>query len=84
MLDIPTAKRFMKNAVVWHGHLKSLQKRARQVLRRYFDRTSLCHYYYNPVYRTTSWRKPYCLRKEELFPFMTEYYGASKIQLLHR
>jgi len=64
-------------------HLKLLQKKIRKIYRRYFDKNTLCHYYYNPVYGTVSWKKPYCLRKEELFPHHNEYSGATKIQLMY-
>jgi len=61
-----------------------LQKRCRALFRRFFDAKTLCHYYYNPKYHTTSWRKPYCLRKTELLPFLTEEQGAALMQVLYR
>lgn len=61
-----------------------LQRLAREKIRRYFDPTTLCHYYYNTVDGTVSWRKPYCLRREELFPFLTPDEAAARMQGLHR
>lgn len=83
LLDLETASKFVTFAVRYHGKLLMLQKMCRAVFRRYFDPETLCHYYYNPVYKITSWRKPYCLRKTELFPFMTTDYAASKIQNMY-
>jgi hypothetical protein len=51
--------------------------------KRYFDKGTLCHYYVNTVYNTSSWRKPYCLRKEELLPFMTPDRAARLMQGLY-
>jgi hypothetical protein len=51
---------------------------------RYFDKETLCHYYVNTVYNTTSWRPPYCLRGKLLVPFMEPEYAAAKIQGLYR
>jgi hypothetical protein len=76
------ASNLITYAVRFHGHLLTLQKKCRQVFKRYFDKASLNHYYYNPIYKTSSWRKPYCLRKEELFPFLTPNQAASLIQNL--
>lgn len=67
-------------AVRYHGKLLTLQKKCRAKFRRYYDRKTLNHYYYNPVYGTVSWTKPYCLRKEELFPFIDAKQAASVIQ----
>jgi hypothetical protein len=61
-------------------HLKILQTQCRLKYKRFFDKKSLCHYYLNTVYNTVSWRKPYCLRRQELFPFLSEYEAASRIQ----
>jgi len=57
---------------------------AREKIKRYFDTDTLCHYYYNTVYGTTSWRKPYCLRQEELFPFLDPESAACRMQGLYR
>lgn len=54
------------------------------MFRRHFDRVSLCHYYYNPVYGTVSWRKPYCIRKQELFPFLEPERAATICQNVYR
>ena len=83
LLDLETASKSVTFAVRYHGKLLMLQQMCRAVFRRYFDPETLCHYYYNPVYKITSWRKPYCLRKTELFPFMTTDYAASKIQNMY-
>lgn len=71
-------------AVRYHGHLRTLQMKCRKVFRRYFDRITLCHYYYNPIYKITSWKKPYCVRKEELFPFLSPELAAARMQTLYR
>ena len=42
------------------------------------------HYYYNTVYGTTSWQKPYCVRHYELFPFLTPEQAAARIQGMFR
>lgn len=64
-------------------HLKILQFRCRLKFKRYFDKNTLCHYYLNTVYNTVSWRKPFCLRKQELFPFLSAYQAASRINGLY-
>ena len=46
-------------------HLRRCVKIARQKIRRYYDKRTLNHYYFNTVNGVTTWRKPYCLRKEE-------------------
>ena len=61
-----------------------MQRLARAKIRRYYDGKTFCHFYYNTVYGTTSWRKPYCLRTYELFPFLTRDEAAARIQGLHR
>ncbi|RYG65538.1 hypothetical protein EON64_11705 [archaeon] len=82
-LDMQRAAGLITCAVRRYGHIKLLQKRCREVFTRHFDKQTLNYYYYNPVYGTTSWRKPYCLRNEELFPFMSPYYAACKMQNLY-
>lgn len=66
------------------SHLKRLQRLARQKIKRQFDTLTLCHYYVNTVYNSVSWRKPYCLRNEELFPFLTKDQAAARMQVLYR
>jgi hypothetical protein len=83
-LSLKTASRLVKLAVRYHIGVLFLQKQARKYIRRFFDVKTLCHYYYNTKSRTTSWRKPYCLRKEELFPFLTPETAAERIQGLYR
>ena len=61
-----------------------LQRLAREKIKRYFDPTTLCHYYFNTVDQSVSWRKPYCLRLEELFPFLTPDEAAARMQGLYR
>jgi hypothetical protein len=82
-LDLKSAAGLLTRYVRLVQHLKNNQKRARQVYRRYYDTKTLCHYYYNGKYGFVTWRKPYCLRLEELFPHYTEDSGASKIQCLY-
>lgn len=65
-------------------HLKRLQRLCRKKFRRLYDSRSFNHYYVNTVYNSTSWRKPYCLRHEELLPFLTSDEAAARIQGLHR
>lgn len=84
LLTLDAAAKKVTYAVRYHGHLLTLQKKCRAVFRRYFDRVTLCHYYFNPIYKTTSWRKPYCLRKEELFPFLTKEQAATYMCSLYR
>jgi hypothetical protein len=72
------------HAVRYHGHLRLLQLECKKVFRRYFDPKSLNHYYYNPIYKTVSWTKPYCLRKLDLVPFMTHDQAAARMQVLYR
>jgi hypothetical protein len=64
-------------------HLKRCIIRCRAIYRRYFDSKTLCHYYYNSKYGYVTWVKPYCLRLEELYPFFTEFTGATKIQCMY-
>ena len=82
-LDLNAAASKVTAAVRYHGHLRSLQKRCRQVFKRLFDKKTLNYYYYNPVYKTVSWKRPYCLRKNDLFPYMEPSYAASKCQNLY-
>ena len=64
-------------------HLRRCMTLARKRIKRYFDKRTLNHYYFNTVYGMTTWRKPYCLRKEELFPFWDTEYAGSKIQNMY-
>eukprot|EP01035_Chromulina_nebulosa_P004052 gene4052-5538_t len=82
-LTLDAAAKRVTFAVRYHAKLRSLQKRCRKLFKRRFDRKTLCYYYFNTVYRTSSWRKPYCLRKEELCPYFSRSYAASKIQNLY-
>jgi hypothetical protein len=82
-LDKNAAAKLITRAVRRYGHLRILQARCRQVIRRYFDKKTLNYYYFNSVYGTVSWNKPYCLRKLQLAPFLEPEYAASKIQNLY-
>lgn len=82
-LSLDDAAGIITRAFRLNYHLKILQKRAKKVFHRYFDKESLNHYYYNTVYGTSSWKKPYCLRKKELTPFFTQDYAAMKMQGLY-
>lgn len=82
-LTLDKAGGLVTRAVRRYGHLLLLQRRCRQVFRRLFDKKTLNYYYLNTVYMTVSWRKPYALRKLELFPYMTPPYAASKCQNLY-
>ena len=84
LLDKDAAAKLVTFAVRYHGHLLRLQKKCRQVIRRYFDPKTLNHYYYNPVYGTVAWRKPYCLRKTELKPFIGPVEAAARMQGMYR
>ena len=80
-------------AVRYSGHLRVLQILCRKKFRRYLDdsvvplsenkKNPSC-YYYNSVYGTTSWIKPYCLRNTELKPLISEERAATKIQGLYK
>lgn len=78
------AARLITHAVRYHGHLRLLQIECKKTFRRYFDPKTLNHYYYNPIYKTVSWHKPYCLRKLELVPFMTHGQAAARMQVVYR
>jgi len=54
------------------------------VIRRYFDPKTLNHYYYNPVYGTVSWKKPFCVRRQDLFPFYDRLTAVARIQGIYR
>lgn len=82
-LDLKAASGLVTRYVRLVQHLKNNIVLARSIYRRYFDMKTLCHYYYNSKYGYVTWRKPYCLRQEELFPFYTEHTGASKIQCVY-
>ena len=82
--DMQTAALIITRFIRFANHLLELQRRCRAVFKRFYDSKSMNHYYYNPIYQTTSWRKPYCLRKFELFPFLTVYQAAARIQGLYR
>jgi hypothetical protein len=78
-LNKDAAGRLVTWAVRWHGHVVTLKNKCRSTYRRYFDGETLNHYYYNPVYGTTSWRKPYCVRNEDLFPFLTPEEASTRM-----
>lgn len=82
--DLNAAALYVTRYVRRFAILKELQKRCRQKIRRYFDRTTFNHYYYNSVYGTVTWKKPYILRQLELAPFFDPYMAACKCQGLHR
>jgi len=82
-LDLAHAAGLVTRAVRRYGHVLLIQRRCRELFKRFFDRTTLNYYYYNPIYNTTSWRKPYCLRKLEFAPYMSPPYAASKCQNLY-
>jgi hypothetical protein len=82
-LDMTRAAHLITRAIRRLSIIKILQKRCRKIFRRHFDRKTLNYYYLNTKYGTVSWRKPYILRKEELFPYMTPYYAACKCQNLY-
>lgn len=82
-LDLNAAAHIIARTVRRFGHLRILQARCRNKFRRRFDKKTLNYYYVNTVYGTVSWRKPYCLRNEELFPFMPPPYAATKCQNLY-
>lgn len=82
-LSLNAAAGYLTRAVRRFGHILLLQRRCRELFKRFFDRTTLNYYYYNPIYNTTSWRKPYCLRKLEFAPYMEPPYAASKCQNLY-
>ena len=84
LLTLDEAAKRVTYAVRYHGHLRSLQIKCRATFKRYFDRVTLNHYYCNPIYGTVSWRKPYCLRKLELLPFLTPELAAARMQTLYR
>jgi len=79
-LDLAAASGLLTRCVRFGQHLKRIQRMCRAKFKRYFDRKTLNHYYYNPVYGSVSWKKPYCLRKLELRPFFDEYFAACCIQ----
>lgn len=81
--NLNTAASVVTRAVRRYGHIRIIQERCRKIFKRYFDRKTLNYYYFNPVYATVSWRKPYCLRNLELAPYMTTEYAASKCQNLY-
>ena len=82
-LDLDMAAGLVTRAVRRFGHILLIQQRCRQLFKRYFDRKTLNYYYYNPIYGTTSWKKPFCLRKLEFAPYMEPPYAASKCQNLY-
>jgi hypothetical protein len=82
-LNLNSAARIVTRAVRRYGHLRLLQRLCRKQFRRLFDKKTLNYYYLNKKYGTVSWRKPYCLRKLELAPYMRKDYAASKIQNLY-
>lgn len=82
-LTMNDAANIIARAFRLNYHLKMLQRKCREKFRRYFDKNSLSHYYLNTVYNTVSWKKPYCLRKQELFPFLERNYAAARIQGLY-
>ena len=83
-LTLKVAAKLVTFAVRFHVGVLCLRKLARKFIRRFFDSRNLCHYYYNTKYGIVSWRKPYCLRKEELLPFLNEYDAATRMQGLYR
>ena len=83
-ISLKAAAKLVTFAVRYHVGVLNLQKRARMYIRRFFDTKTLCHYYWNSKNGDTLWRKPYCLRKEELFPFLTVETACLRIQGMYR
>eukprot|EP01038_Epipyxis_sp_PR26KG_P009811 gene9811-13202_t len=77
------AANVITRAIRYYIHMLLLRIKCRAKIIRFFDRVTLNYYYYNTVYDTVSWRKPYCLGREELFPYMKPEYAASKCQNLY-
>jgi hypothetical protein len=82
-LDMDRAAGYITRAIRRYGIIRMLQSRCRSVFKRYFDRKSLNYYYVNTITQSRSWRKPFFLRKQELFPYMTPFYAACKCQNLY-
>lgn len=82
-LNLYQASCIVTRAVRRYGHLRLIQQRCRKIIKRYFDKKTLNYYYYNPVYNTVSWKKPYCLKKQQFLPYMKPEYAASKCQNLY-
>jgi len=82
-LNLYYASCIVTRAIRRYGHLRLLQQRCRKIIKRYFDVKTLNYYYYNPVYNTVSWNKPYCLKKQAFLPYMKPEYAASKCQNLY-
>lgn len=83
-LNLDAAAGLITRTVRRFGYLRLLQRICRVQFKRIFDRKTLNYYYFNTRYGTSSWRKPYCLRGEELLPYMTPEYAAAKMQNLYR
>ena len=97
-LSMDMAAKLITSAVRYHGHLRSLQIKCRKKFRRYILKSygpplpafsapthqTPVFYYYNTIYGTTSWRKPYCMRLKPLVPYYTDDEAASLIQGLYR
>lgn len=93
LLTLDAASRICSYAVRYHGHLRTLQFKCRKKFRRYLDSSVIplrdnketpAAYYYNTVYGSTSWTKPYCLRRTELKPLFSDEQAASLIQGLYK
>lgn len=96
LLTLDTAARLCTFAVRYCAHLKKLQLKCRMKFRRYLDNTTItatpmklkkhkpASYYYNTVYKSSSWNKPYCMRGQELYPIITRNQAASLIQGLYK
>ena len=77
------ASLMITRCIRFSGHLKRLQRKCREFFRRYYDSKAMKHYYFNSIYKTSSWRKPYCLRRLELCPFLTTEQAAGRIKGLY-
>jgi len=63
---------------------KILKAKVRETFDRFYNPSERMHYYYNLKTNKVQWHKPYCLKSEELRPFMTYDIAAFKIQNLYR
>ena len=73
--------RLIKGLFQWLVARRQLLALCRATYRRFYDSSNRVYFYYNERTYETSWRKPYCLKNEELTPLPTPDYGTRKLGL---
>jgi hypothetical protein len=81
--DLHMAGQVVTHFVRYVACRRKLLKKCREMFDRFYSAEKRMHYYYNLVTQAVQWHKPYCLRNDELKPFMSYDDAAFKIQNMY-